>query len=150
MAGHRLGAPLIVAGLSDACNYPGPMSFSESPRGSRRQSGQSPNWPEVAARALVELGRHGPDGLVVVCLFALLPVAMRQGASPSYSLFGLVICGCIYLALRLMGQRHAVNMATLSVNREAARIGQIVTPHREAIGTTQTTMALERRPRPLT
>jgi hypothetical protein len=126
------------------------MSFSDSPRASRGQGSQPPNWPEVASRALVELGRHGPDGLVVVCLFALLLIAMRQGASPSFSLFGLVICGCIYLALRFMGQRHAVNMATLSVNREAARIAQVISPHREAAGAAQTTLALERRQRPLT
>jgi len=88
--------------------------------------------------------------LVVVLLFALLPVVIGHGVSPSVSLLGLVICGFIYLLLRVSGQRHAVRMATLSVNQEAARIAKIINPHRQAAGASQTTLALERRSRPLT
>jgi hypothetical protein len=104
-------------------------------------------WDEVAKQAVIELSKHGPDGLFFASMFALLLVATRRGISGWTSLPAPVVCGSLYVVSRIAGQAYAVRMARLPVERQAARIAAIKEPHRARVGGIQQTLPLEERPR---
>jgi hypothetical protein len=79
-------------------------------------------WDEVAKQGLVELGRHGPDGLVVAIMFAFLLLATWRGINGIVSLVGLGMLCVLYVVLRWMSLGHAVTLARLSVDAQAARV----------------------------
>ena len=123
------------------------MPLPESSFTSRRRGGEPTQWNEVAKQALIELGRHGPDGLFVVLMFALLLIAAWREVNALVSLLGLGICCTLYLAPRMMNLRHAVTMARLQVDQQAARVASVKAPFRPASGGTQQSLPLERRSR---
>jgi hypothetical protein len=95
-----------------------------------------------------ELGKHGPDGLVIVGLFALVVFAVVYGASGWLIIPALLICCGAYDRRRSKAEAHAVRMAELPVREEEARIARIKDPYRPLTGE-QTSLDLERKPRRL-
>jgi hypothetical protein len=101
-------------------------------------------WDEVAKQALIELGRHGPDCLVVAIMFALLLIAIWRGINGFVSRFGLGMLCVLYVVLRGINLNHAVTMARLPVNDRAARVAAVKAPHRPGAGGVQQSLPLER------
>jgi hypothetical protein len=101
-------------------------------------------WDEVAKRALIELGRHGPDGLVVTVMFACLLIATWLGINGFISLSGLGMLCVLYVVLRWINLNHAVTMAKLPVDAQAARVAATKAPHRPSIGGVQGSLPLDR------
>ena len=101
-------------------------------------------WDEVAKRALIELGRHGPDGLDVAVMFAYLLIATWLGINGFISLSGLGILCVLYGVLRWMNLNHAATMAKLPVDTQAARVAATKTPHRPSAGGVQGSLPLDR------
>jgi hypothetical protein len=104
-------------------------------------------WNEVAKQAIIELSKHGTDGLFFALMFALLLIATGRGVSGWISLPALLVCGSLYVLSRIASQSHAVRTARLPVERQAARVAGIKGPHRVAVGAIQQTLPLEERPR---
>jgi hypothetical protein len=104
-------------------------------------------WDDVAKQAVTELGKHGPESLFFALMFALLLTATGRGVSGWISLPALFVCGSLYVVSRIASQCHAVRMARLPVERQAARVAGIKEPHRVIVGAIQQTLPLEERPR---
>src|SRR5271154_6246684 len=103
----------------------------------------------IVRQALVELGKHGPDGLFVVIMFGLLLFGLTRHVDRLTSIIGLSVCCAFYLVLRLLAFRHAERMASLPVERETAKIASTKAAHRRQLGFTHPPLPLtQRRRRP--
>ena len=104
---------------------------------------------DVAKQAVREVGKYGPDGPAAVGLFTLAIIGLALGVAWWKLLATLLLICAFYDLRRSKAENHAVLMATLSANKEAAKIEAIKAPHRQALGLDQPQLPLERKPRRL-